>query len=64
VTLTSDDGTVLTSTGRSAFAHSISLTITSEPVPTITGVGGGDHTSGSTGGGNILVINGACICER
>ena len=63
MTLTSDDGTVLTSTGLSVLAHSISLTITSEPVPTITGVnGGGDHTSGSTGGGNILVplvINGA-----
>ena len=63
VTLMSNDGTVLTSTGLSVLAHSISLTITSEPVPTITGVnGGGDHTSGSTGGGNILVplvINGA-----
>ena len=59
VTLTGN-GTVLTSTGLSVFAHSISLTITSEPVPTITGVSGGaDHTSGSTGGGNILVINGA-----
>jgi hypothetical protein len=60
VTLQSNDGTVLTSTGLSISAHSISLTITSEPVPTITGVSGGfDHTSGSTGGGNILVINGA-----
>ena len=60
VTLISNDGTVLTSTGLSVLAHSISLTITSEPFPTITGVSGGaDHTSGSTGGGNILVINGA-----
>ena len=61
VTLKSNDGTVLTSTGLSVSAHSISLTITSEPVPTITGVNGGfDHWSGSTGGSIIpITVNGS-----
>jgi hypothetical protein len=61
VTLKSNDGTVLTSTGLSVSAHSISLTITSEPVPTITGVNGGfDHASGSTGGSIIpITVNGS-----
>jgi hypothetical protein len=60
VTLRSNDGTVLTSTGLSVSAHSIGLTITSEPVPTITGVNGGaDHASGSTGGSIIpITVNG------
>src|SRR5262249_47956172 len=39
---------------------SVTLTITSEPVPTITGVNGGDHTSGPTSGSIIpITINGS-----
>src|SRR5215470_18107820 len=56
-------GTALTSSNFVASQHAVTLTITSEPTPVITGVNGGsDHTSGSTAGDNIFTsftINGS-----
>jgi Autotransporter beta-domain/IPT/TIG domain len=62
VTLQSNDGTVLTSTGLSVSQHSITLVLTSEPIPHISGVNGGaDHTSGSTAGNSVfpITVNGS-----